>query len=121
VKSLGRATAAIFDLGVAQALFHKAGYDRILVAGRGDLRAALAGRVVVCVTHDDDLAGPDDRELRLGSHAGAAMISCRDRDGSSRTVRRAGGAAAVREEAPKGGNRGRGALVNPPWTDCASS
>jgi len=30
---------------------------------------------VVCVTHDDGLAGPDDRELRLGAHAGAAMIS----------------------------------------------
>jgi ATP-binding cassette subfamily C protein CydCD len=40
-----------------------------------DLRAALAGRVVVCVTHGDDLAGPGDRELRLGAHAGAAMIS----------------------------------------------
>jgi len=40
-----------------------------------DLRVALAGRVVVCVTHDEDLAGPDDRELRLGAHAGAAMIS----------------------------------------------
>ncbi len=42
VKSLGRATAAIFDLGVAQKLFHKAGYDRILVAGHGNLRGALA-------------------------------------------------------------------------------
>ena len=37
-----------------------------------DLRAALAGRVVVCVTHDDDLAAPGDRELRLGAHADLA-------------------------------------------------
>jgi ATP-binding cassette subfamily C protein CydCD len=40
-----------------------------------DLRAALAGRVVVCVTHDDDLAGPGDTEIRLGAHAAAATIS----------------------------------------------
>ncbi len=32
-----------------------------------DLRAALAGRVVVCVTHDDRVAGPDDTTLTLGS------------------------------------------------------
>ena len=31
-----------------------------------DLRAALAGRVVVCVTHDDDLAEPDDTVVDLG-------------------------------------------------------
>ncbi|KQS57143.1 cysteine ABC transporter permease [Geodermatophilus sp. Leaf369] len=30
-----------------------------------DLRTALAGRVVVCVTHDDSIAAPGDRELRL--------------------------------------------------------
>ncbi|GAA2015756.1 thiol reductant ABC exporter subunit CydC [Nakamurella flavida] len=30
-----------------------------------DLRTALAGRVVVCVTHDDDVAAPGDHELRL--------------------------------------------------------
>jgi ATP-binding cassette subfamily C protein CydCD len=30
-----------------------------------DLRAALAGRVVVCVTHDDRVAGPDDTTLTL--------------------------------------------------------
>src|SRR3954471_19335325 len=40
-----------------------------------DLRAALAGRVVVCVTHDDDLAAPGDSELRLGERAAAAAIS----------------------------------------------
>ncbi len=36
-----------------------------------DLRTALAGRVVVCVTHDDDLAVPGDTVVRLG--AGAAL------------------------------------------------
>ncbi|SCX56836.1 ATP-binding cassette, subfamily C, CydCD [Klenkia marina] len=30
-----------------------------------DLRRALAGRVVVCVTHDDAVAGPDDTTLTL--------------------------------------------------------
>lgn len=30
-----------------------------------DLRTALAGRVVVCVTHDDELAAPGDTELHL--------------------------------------------------------
>jgi ATP-binding cassette subfamily C protein CydCD len=30
-----------------------------------DLRSALAGRVVVCVTHDDDLAGPGDTVVHL--------------------------------------------------------
>ena len=34
-----------------------------------DLRAALAGRVVVCVTHDDDLAAPGDTVVRLGADA----------------------------------------------------
>jgi putative ABC transport system permease protein len=48
VKSLGTATAAIFDLGTAQQLFHKDGaYDSILVAGRegvapADVRKAVA-------------------------------------------------------------------------------
>jgi ATP-binding cassette subfamily C protein CydCD len=32
----------------------------------GDLRAALAGRVVVCVTHDDDVERPGDTVVRLG-------------------------------------------------------
>ena len=31
-----------------------------------DLRSALAGRLVVCVTHDDDLAEPGDAVVRLG-------------------------------------------------------
>lgn len=48
VKSLGTATAAIFDLRAAQAMFHRGGgYDSILVAGRGGtppatLRARLS-------------------------------------------------------------------------------
>ncbi|UOY01989.1 thiol reductant ABC exporter subunit CydC [Blastococcus sp. PRF04-17] len=36
-----------------------------------DLRAALAGRVVVCVTHDDGVARPGDTVVRL--HRGAAV------------------------------------------------
>ncbi|WP_142459401.1 thiol reductant ABC exporter subunit CydC [Geodermatophilus aquaeductus] len=36
-----------------------------------DLRAALAGRVVVCVTHDDALEQPGDTVVRLGTRAGA--------------------------------------------------
>jgi ATP-binding cassette subfamily C protein CydCD len=32
-----------------------------------DLRTALAGRVVVCVTHDDAVAAPGDRLVRLGA------------------------------------------------------
>ncbi|WP_409330748.1 thiol reductant ABC exporter subunit CydC [Trujillonella humicola] len=36
-----------------------------------DLRTALAGRVVVCVTHDDALAAPGDRIVRLAEPAPA--------------------------------------------------
>ena len=44
VKSLGNASAAIFDLAAAQALFGKEGsYDRILVAGDARAVAAAAG------------------------------------------------------------------------------
>ncbi len=38
----------------------------------GDLRTALAGRVVVCVTHDDAVAGPTDRVVDLGAAVGVA-------------------------------------------------
>ncbi len=38
----------------------------------GDLRAALAGRVVVCVTHDDALVHPGDRVVDLGAVVAAA-------------------------------------------------
>jgi putative ABC transport system permease protein len=42
VKSLGTATAAVFDLKTAQRLFHKQGrYDSILVAGKDGVPAAL--------------------------------------------------------------------------------
>ncbi|MGY1986813.1 thiol reductant ABC exporter subunit CydC [Blastococcus sp. SYSU DS0669] len=37
-----------------------------------DLRAALAGRVVVCVTHDDDVERPGDTVLHLGEPAARA-------------------------------------------------
>jgi len=36
-----------------------------------DLRRALAGRLVVCVTHDLALAGERDSVLTLGAHAPA--------------------------------------------------
>ncbi|MGY1662769.1 thiol reductant ABC exporter subunit CydC [Geodermatophilus sp. SYSU D00705] len=36
-----------------------------------DLRTALAGRVVVCVTHDDDVARPGDTVVRLGEPVAA--------------------------------------------------
>jgi ATP-binding cassette, subfamily C, bacterial CydCD len=38
-----------------------------------DLRAALAGRVVVCVTHDDELERPGDTLVRLGACAELAV------------------------------------------------
>ena len=34
-----------------------------------DLRQALAGRLVVCVTHDPALAGEADTVVHLGGHA----------------------------------------------------
>jgi ATP-binding cassette subfamily C protein CydCD len=37
----------------------------------GDLRRALAGRVVVCVTHDDAVERPGDTVVRLGVRVGA--------------------------------------------------
>ena len=36
-----------------------------------DLRRALAGRLVVCVTHDPAVAGEDDSVLALGTHTPA--------------------------------------------------
>ncbi len=47
VKSLGKASAAIFDLESARTLFAKDGYDRILVGAqkRSDVRAALTDAV----------------------------------------------------------------------------
>jgi putative ABC transport system permease protein len=47
VKSLGTATAAVFDLKTAQSLFHKDGaYDSILVAGRDGVPAADVRKAV---------------------------------------------------------------------------
>jgi putative ABC transport system permease protein len=47
VKSLGTATAAVFDLRTAQSLFHKDGaYDSILVAGRDGVPAADVRKAV---------------------------------------------------------------------------
>jgi ATP-binding cassette subfamily C protein CydCD len=40
-----------------------------------DLRRALAGRLVVCVTHDPDLAGAEDSVLRLGRQEQPAEAS----------------------------------------------
>ena len=40
-----------------------------------DLRRALAGRLVVCVTHDPDLAGAEDSVLRLGRQEQPAEVS----------------------------------------------
>jgi ATP-binding cassette subfamily C protein CydCD len=39
-----------------------------------DLRRALAGRLVVCVTHDPDLAGAEDSVLRLGREVQPAEV-----------------------------------------------
>jgi putative ABC transport system permease protein len=56
VKTIGRATAAIFDLRTAQTLFAKDGYDRILVAGgdRRSLAAAAGPRAEIRTAADDD-------------------------------------------------------------------
>jgi putative ABC transport system permease protein len=45
VKSLGRATVAVFDLAVAQDVFAKEGFDSILVAGDSGVRRAVAQAV----------------------------------------------------------------------------
>jgi putative ABC transport system permease protein len=53
VKSLGKATIAVFDVGTAQRLFHKQGhYDSVLVAGKPGTSAADVRRAVA------DAAGP---------------------------------------------------------------
>ncbi|MCW2696018.1 MAG: cydD, partial [Modestobacter sp.] len=39
-----------------------------------DLRQALAGRLVVCVTHDQDLAGDEDSVLVLGRREVPALV-----------------------------------------------
>jgi len=52
VKSLGKASATVFDLETARTLFAKDGYDRILVAGTDKLDAG-AGTEVRSATDDD--------------------------------------------------------------------
>ena len=52
VKSLGKASAAVFDLEAARTLFAKDGYDRILVAGTSEL--ALGPGVDVRTAAEDD-------------------------------------------------------------------
>ncbi|WP_116450278.1 thiol reductant ABC exporter subunit CydC [Blastococcus litoris] len=44
-----------------------------------DLRDALAGRVVVCVTHDDDLAHPGDTVVELSAARAGAVAMARGR------------------------------------------
>ena len=54
VKSLGTATAAVFDLATAQELFKKQGrYDSILVAGRSGTAAADVRRAVAAAVGRD--------------------------------------------------------------------
>jgi putative ABC transport system permease protein len=55
VKSLGKASATVFDLETARTLFAKDGYDRILVAGRrADLAGAAGPGTEVRTAADDD-------------------------------------------------------------------
>jgi putative ABC transport system permease protein len=69
VKSLGKASAAIFDLDAARTLFAKGdGFDRILVAAhrRGDIRASIAAAVPTVEIRsaaDDDRFTFDSLEL----------------------------------------------------------
>ena len=60
VKSLGKASAAIFDLETARTLFAKDGYDRILVSSqrRSDIRASIAAAVPTAEVRS---AAADDR------------------------------------------------------------
>jgi putative ABC transport system permease protein len=55
VKSLGKASAAVFDLDAARTLFAKEGYDRILVAGTRQLDAG-PGTEVRTAAEDDRFA-----------------------------------------------------------------
>ncbi|WP_028067117.1 ABC transporter permease [Solirubrobacter soli] len=68
VKSLGKASAAIFDLETARGLFAKDGYDRILVRAhkRSDIRHSIAAAVPnaeVRSAADDDRFTFDSLEL----------------------------------------------------------
>jgi len=64
VKTLGKATAAVFDLEAARTIFAKDGYDRILVSGR---RAAIAvPGTEVRSAADDDRFAFDSLETLVG-------------------------------------------------------
>ncbi|MDA0162433.1 ABC transporter permease [Solirubrobacter ginsenosidimutans] len=68
VKSLGKASAAIFDLETARTLFVKDGYDRILVGAhkRSDIRASIHAAVPTAELRsaaDDDRFTFDSLEL----------------------------------------------------------
>jgi putative ABC transport system permease protein len=68
VKSLGKASAAIFDLETARGLFAKDGYDRILVRAqrRSDVRRSIAAAVPTAEVRsaaDDDRFMLDSLEL----------------------------------------------------------
>ena len=54
VKSLGKASAAVFDLEAARTLFAKDGYDRILVAGRAPTSLGAAVRAPRSARAADD-------------------------------------------------------------------
>lgn len=63
VKSLGKASAAVFDLEAARTLFAKDGYDRILVAGRrADVAGAAGPGTEVRTAAEDDRFSFDSLE-----------------------------------------------------------
>jgi putative ABC transport system permease protein len=64
VKSLGKATAAVFDLEAARTIFAKDGYDRILVAGASSLDAGPGTEVRSAA--DDDRFAFDSLETLVG-------------------------------------------------------
>ena len=67
VKSLGKASAAVFDLEAARSLFAKDGYDRILVGGRrADLADAAGPGTEVRSAQADDRFAFDSLETFVG-------------------------------------------------------
>ncbi len=79
VKSLGKASATVFDLETARTLFAKDGYDRILVAGTDDLDAGPGTEVRTAA--DDDRFYFDSLQTLVGilrvillAFAGVAIV-----------------------------------------------
>ena len=64
VKSLGKASATVFDLEAARTLFAKDGYDRILVAGTRNLDAGPGTEVRTAA--EDDRFAFDSLEMLVG-------------------------------------------------------